>query len=35
MDRSPVTCEMQRMMLSESTRQRIDLEVAKYPPEVV
>ena len=33
MDRSPVTREMQRMMLSESTRQRIDLEVAKYPPE--
>ncbi len=33
MDRSPITCEMQRMMLSESTRQRIDLEVAKYPPE--
>ena len=33
MDRSPITHEMQRMMLSESTRQRIDQEVAKYPPE--
>lgn len=33
MDRSPVTREMQSMMLSESARQRIDQEVAKYPPE--
>jgi NADH-quinone oxidoreductase subunit E len=33
MDRSPITQDMQRMMLSESTRQRIDQEVAKYPAE--
>ena len=33
MDRSPITQDMQRMMLSEPTRQRIDQEVAKYPAE--
>jgi NADH-quinone oxidoreductase subunit E len=33
MDRSPITQDMQRMMLSESTRQRIDQEIAKYPAE--
>ena len=33
MDRLPITQDMQRMMLSEPTRQRIDQEVAKYPAE--
>jgi|YelNatPaOPRAMG01_1025707.scaffolds.fasta_scaffold02233_2 NADH-quinone oxidoreductase subunit E len=33
MDRSPIPHEMQRMMLSKITCQRIDQEVAKYPAE--
>lgn len=33
MDRLPIDCEVQHMMLSEQTRQRIDQEVAKYPAE--